>query len=258
MATPYVSAVRSLVRSCSVGRRSGSGSRQASTAFAKAAGTRLWAHTGRPCAGPARSRPDPFCQRTVSGARLHYHGGREGDGQRPCPGLQAGRSPGVAAGAGPLRAARVLHSPRLRALSREDAADISQLTFSLLLEGLDSLAEDSNLGAWLATVTRRHTWGLMEQERSRGRQRKGAEFPDQRRPAIFLQRSPDGDARKHYPGELPGQPEHGRASDREQHALREPAVPGEQHAPDRRQQHRRRQGRPPVRGWHAAVGAVAG
>ena len=60
----------------------------------------------------------------------------------------------------------VFSIPRGYGLSREDAADISQLTFSLLLEGLDSLAEGSNLGAWLATVTRRHTWGLMERERS--------------------------------------------------------------------------------------------
>lgn len=71
----------------------------------------------------------------------------------------------------------VFSIPRGYGLSREDAADISQLTFSLLLEGLDSLTEESNLGAWLATVARRHSWRLMERGRreSTGRERDLAE-----------------------------------------------------------------------------------
>ncbi len=71
----------------------------------------------------------------------------------------------------------VFSVPRGYGLSREDAADISQLTFSLLLQGLDSLTEESNLGAWLATVARRHSWRLMERERreSTGRERDLAE-----------------------------------------------------------------------------------
>jgi RNA polymerase sigma factor (sigma-70 family) len=47
-------------------------------------------------------------------------------------------------------------------LSRDDAADIAQLTFTILVQSLDALPEDSRLGAWLATVARRHTWHLME------------------------------------------------------------------------------------------------
>ena len=71
----------------------------------------------------------------------------------------------------------VFSIPRGYGLSREDAADISQLTFSLLLEGLDSLTEESNLGAWLATVARRHSWRLMDRGRreSTGRERDLAE-----------------------------------------------------------------------------------
>lgn len=50
-------------------------------------------------------------------------------------------------------------------LSREDAADIAQLTFTILIQNLDTLSEDSRLGAWLATVARRHTWRLLERNR---------------------------------------------------------------------------------------------
>ncbi len=53
-------------------------------------------------------------------------------------------------------------------LSREDAADITQLTFSILIQNLHTLREDSRLGAWLATVARRHTWRLMERNRREG------------------------------------------------------------------------------------------
>jgi RNA polymerase sigma factor (sigma-70 family) len=53
-------------------------------------------------------------------------------------------------------------------LSREDAADIAQLTFSILIQSLDNLREDSRLGAWLATVARRHTWRLLERRRREG------------------------------------------------------------------------------------------
>jgi RNA polymerase sigma factor (sigma-70 family) len=50
-------------------------------------------------------------------------------------------------------------------LSREDAADIAQLTFTILLQSLDSLRDDSRLGAWLAMVARRHTWRLVNRQR---------------------------------------------------------------------------------------------
>ena len=58
-------------------------------------------------------------------------------------------------------------------LSRDDAADIAQITFTILLQNLDSVDDDSSLGAWLATVARRHTWRLLERNRreSTGRER---------------------------------------------------------------------------------------
>ena len=53
-------------------------------------------------------------------------------------------------------------------LSRADAADISQLTFTILIQSLESLDDDSRLGAWLGTVARRHAWRLMERRRREG------------------------------------------------------------------------------------------
>ena len=57
-------------------------------------------------------------------------------------------------------------------LSRDDAADIAQITFTILLQSLDSLREDSRLAPWLATVAKRHTWRVM------ARQRQEAILPD--------------------------------------------------------------------------------
>jgi len=59
----------------------------------------------------------------------------------------------------------VFSIPRSYGLSRADAADVSQITFTILIQSLDTLTEDSNLGGWLATVARRHTWRLMERSR---------------------------------------------------------------------------------------------
>jgi len=53
-------------------------------------------------------------------------------------------------------------------LSREDAADIAQLTFTILIQTLDTPTEIERLGPWLATVTRRHTWRLMDRGRREG------------------------------------------------------------------------------------------
>ena len=61
---------------------------------------------------------------------------------------------------------RLVYSIPLRyGLSRDDAADITQITFTILIQSLDGLAEDSRLGPWLATVARRHTWRLLERNR---------------------------------------------------------------------------------------------
>ncbi len=53
-------------------------------------------------------------------------------------------------------------------LSREDAADIAQLTFTILIQTLDTQTEIERLGPWLATVARRHTWRLMDRGRREG------------------------------------------------------------------------------------------
>ena len=50
-------------------------------------------------------------------------------------------------------------------LGQNDAADIVQLTFMMLMQGLDNLHQDSHLGGWLATVARRNTWHVIERRR---------------------------------------------------------------------------------------------
>jgi RNA polymerase sigma factor (sigma-70 family) len=61
---------------------------------------------------------------------------------------------------------RLVYSIPLRyGLSRDDAADIAQNTFTILIHNMDNLAEDSRLGAWLSTVARRNTWRLLERNR---------------------------------------------------------------------------------------------
>ena len=46
-------------------------------------------------------------------------------------------------------------------LSWDEAADIAQHSFILLLQNLDSLRDDERLGGWLATVARRHSWRVL-------------------------------------------------------------------------------------------------
>jgi len=50
---------------------------------------------------------------------------------------------------------------RRHGLSTDDAADVAQKVFIVLLQGIDRLPDDVNLGGWLTTVTRRHTWRAM-------------------------------------------------------------------------------------------------
>lgn len=50
-------------------------------------------------------------------------------------------------------------------LSQEDAAEVMQLTFLMMLKSLDSLHKDSHLGGWIATVARRNTWHLINRHR---------------------------------------------------------------------------------------------
>jgi RNA polymerase sigma factor (sigma-70 family) len=50
-------------------------------------------------------------------------------------------------------------------LPGDDAADITQVTFTILLQNLDTLPDEVPLGAWLSTVARRHTWRLLARQR---------------------------------------------------------------------------------------------
>lgn len=61
---------------------------------------------------------------------------------------------------------RLVFSIPLRyGLSREDAADVTQSTFTALMQGLDGLRDQDRLAAWLATVARRQTWRLLDRSR---------------------------------------------------------------------------------------------
>ena len=62
----------------------------------------------------------------------------------------------------------VFSVPRKYGLSTDDAADVTQLTFTILVQSMDRLPEDSKLGGWLTTVARRHTWRLLERNRRQG------------------------------------------------------------------------------------------
>ena len=44
--------------------------------------------------------------------------------------------------------------------SRDDAADITQMTFLALLDQIDVVHDDDRLSSWLMTVARRSTWRL--------------------------------------------------------------------------------------------------
>ncbi len=50
---------------------------------------------------------------------------------------------------------------RRHGLTAEDAADVTQKVFIILLQSMARLPDDVNLGGWLTTVTRRHTWRAM-------------------------------------------------------------------------------------------------
>jgi RNA polymerase sigma factor (sigma-70 family) len=50
---------------------------------------------------------------------------------------------------------------RRHGLSPDDATDVTQKVFIILLQSMDRLSDDVNLGGWLTTVTRRHSWRAM-------------------------------------------------------------------------------------------------
>jgi RNA polymerase sigma factor (sigma-70 family) len=63
---------------------------------------------------------------------------------------------------------------RSTGLSEADASDITQQTFCILHDSLDRLKADTRLGAWLATVARRHSWRVRARQ-----QREAPEAPDE-------------------------------------------------------------------------------
>jgi RNA polymerase sigma factor (sigma-70 family) len=61
---------------------------------------------------------------------------------------------------------RLIYSIALKhGLSVDEAADITQITFTILLQSLDSLREDTRLAAWLSTVAKRHVWRRLDKRR---------------------------------------------------------------------------------------------
>jgi RNA polymerase sigma factor (sigma-70 family) len=49
--------------------------------------------------------------------------------------------------------------------SEHDSEEIVQLSFSILFDSIDRIADDSRLAPWLSTIARRHTWRLLETRR---------------------------------------------------------------------------------------------
>ncbi|HUF39506.1 MAG TPA: sigma-70 family RNA polymerase sigma factor [Anaerolineales bacterium] len=61
---------------------------------------------------------------------------------------------------------RLVYSVGLKTgLTVEDAADITQVTFTILMQSLEDLRADTRLAPWLATVARRHAWRIMAKRR---------------------------------------------------------------------------------------------
>lgn len=56
----------------------------------------------------------------------------------------------------------VLSIPLRYGLTRDDAEDVAQLTFTNVLESLGTFHAESNLKSWLITVARRNSWRVLE------------------------------------------------------------------------------------------------
>ena len=68
---------------------------------------------------------------------------------------------------------RLVFSVALRnGVTREEAADITQMTFIALLESIGKLREDQRVASWLMSVARRHAW---RQRKHSERERVGLE-----------------------------------------------------------------------------------
>lgn len=65
-----------------------------------------------------------------------------------------------------LKYERLVYSiPLHLSLGHSDAADITQLTFTALLESLNNFYPNTSLGAWLPTVARRYAWRVIKHQR---------------------------------------------------------------------------------------------
>ena len=92
---------------------------------------------------------------------------------------------------------RLVYSIPLRyGLSQHDAADVAQITFTILLQSLDTLPDNSRLGAWLATVARRHTWRFMKrnQRETASERLEGADIAE----SVVLLGKSDADSIEHW------------------------------------------------------------
>jgi RNA polymerase sigma factor (sigma-70 family) len=58
--------------------------------------------------------------------------------------------------------------PRRAGLDREQAADVCQRTFAILVEKLDQIEQPARISAWLATAAKRETWRISRREQFAG------------------------------------------------------------------------------------------
>lgn len=72
----------------------------------------------------------------------------------------------------------VFSIPLSYGVSRDDAAEVAQNTFTILMQSLDSIREETKLAAWLATVARRQTWILSAAEQRERVAAREAEMAD--------------------------------------------------------------------------------
>jgi len=61
---------------------------------------------------------------------------------------------------------RLVYAVAIReGLCREDAADVTQVTFEELLNQLDRIRDDAQIASWLMTVARRQAWRVRDRQR---------------------------------------------------------------------------------------------
>lgn len=87
---------------------------------------------------------------------------------------------------------RLVYSVALRTgLDQEDAGDVFQTVFTLLVQNVDTIRDPQGLGAWLITTTKRQAWRLLQKRRR--------EVPDENDPQDWI--SDDGWLHHAHPDE---------------------------------------------------------